>query len=114
MYNIVSAERAAQLDGKEVSVKDFLASDWTDHVYLFPADYKKRIACMGVQVSTTRESSDKILREKYINNTGVYFIREKDFGDGVVSHWIYFNVIVPVKEYEEARKQMFGKFFGGK
>lgn len=107
MYNIVSKTRAAELDGKEISVRDFLATDWTDHVYLVPDDIKERKFWTGSPLTNTREESMKLLSEKYINNRGVYMIREKDFGDNVISYWIYFGVIVPAKEYDEACRKMF-------
>ena len=114
MYNVVSAKVADELDGKEVSVKDFLASSWTDHVYLVPSDRDKRQCWAGILLTNTRDDSMKLLREKYINNNGMYIIREKDFGDNVISYWIYFGVIVSPEEYEAAAKEHFGKLFGGK
>lgn len=108
MYNTISKAKAAELDGKEISVRDFLATDWTDHVYLVPDDIKERKFWVGSPLTCTREDSMKLLSEKYIDNQGVYIIREKDFGDNIVAYWIYFGVIVPAKEYEEARKKEFG------
>lgn len=114
MYNMVSAKVAAELDDKEVSVRDFLASDWTDHVYLVPADRKERKFVSYVQLTSTREDSEKILHEKYINHNGIYIDREKDFGDSIVAHWIYFGVIVSPEEFDKAAKDEFERMFGGK
>ena len=100
MYNCVSASVASKLDGKEISVRDFLASDWTDHVFLVPEDYATAGFC-GCPVTRTKEESERLLRERYIDSKGVYIIREKDFGD-CVSYWVYFGVIVSRFEYESA------------
>lgn len=109
MYHTISAKEAAELNGKEVSVKEFLDTSWTDHVYLVPADREKRGGWIGVPQTNTREDSEKLLREKYINHRGIYIDREKDFGNGAVAHWLYFGVIVSPEEYDEAIKNMFAK-----
>lgn len=101
MYNLIDFKRAAELEGKEISVRDFLATDWTDHVFLIPDDYRIR-GYGSVPVTNTREDSEHLLREKYIDHMGVYIIREKDFGPGAIAHWVYFGVIVPRSEFEAA------------
>ena len=100
MYHVIDRLTACELDGKRISVRDFLATDWTDHVYLIPEDYEKGYG--AVPLTRTVEDSVRILTEKYIDRMAVYMVREKDFGDGAVGHWIYLGVLVSRSEYEEA------------
>lgn len=113
MHNNISSRIADDLDGKEISVKEFLATDWTDHVYLVPSDRMERKGWPGILISNNRSDSTKILKEKYINYDGIYIVREKDFGDNHVGYWIYFGVIVSPEEYDVAVQEERERLFGG-